>query len=61
MKDPKESIYFFLVRNNKYMPIACQSKCIGRVVKSTLAAGTLAIADMLEACLFYRKLWLKPL
>lgn len=47
--------------NNKYMPIAWQSKRIRRVVKSTLAAETLAMVDMSEACLFYRKLLLELL
>ena len=43
------------------MPISCQSKRIRRVVKSTLAAETLAMVDMAEACLFYRKLLLELL
>ena len=49
----------FLVGSNKnYMPIAWQSKRIKRVVKSTLAAETLAMVDLAEACIFYRKLLL---
>ena len=43
------------------MPIAWQSKRIKRVVKSTLAAETLAMVDMTEACIFYRKLLLELL
>ena len=43
------------------MPIAWQSKCIRRVVKSTLATETLAMVDMSETCLFYRKLLLELL
>ena len=34
------------------MPIARQSKCIRRVVKSTLAEETLAMIDLAEACIF---------
>ena len=56
MRVPKEATHFFLVgNNNKYMPIAWQSKHIRRVVK------TLAMVDMSEACLFYRKLLLELL
>ena len=54
-------IIFLLGSNNKYMPIAWQSKRIRRVVKSTLAAETLAMVDMAEACIFYRKLLLELL
>ena len=43
----------FLVGNNDiYMPFARQSKCIRRVVKSTLPAETLAMVDWVETCLF---------
>ena len=38
--------------NDKYMPIARQSKCIRRVIKSTLAAENLAMDDLAEACIF---------
>lgn len=54
-------ILFLVGNNNKYMTIAWQSKLIRRVVKSTLAAETLAMVDMSEACLFYRKLLLELL
>ena len=43
------------------MPIAWQSKHIRRVVKSTLATKTVAMVDMAEACIFYRKLLLEKL
>ena len=62
MEVHKEAIYIFLVRNNdKYMPIVWQSKCIRSVVKSTLAAETLAMVGLAEACIFYRKFLLKIL
>lgn len=54
-------ILFLVGSNDKYMPIAWQSKRIRRVVKSTLAAETLAMVDMAEACIFYRKLLLEIL
>ena len=41
------------------MFVAWQSKHIRRVLKSTLVAEILAIADMSEACLYYRKLLLE--
>ncbi len=41
--------------NNKYLPVAWQSKRIRRVVKNTLAAETLVMVDITEACLFYKK------
>ena len=43
------------------MPIAWQSKRVRRVVKSTLAAEILAMVDMVEACIFHRKLLLEIL
>ena len=42
--------------NKQYMPIVWQSKRIKRIVKSTLAAETLAMVDLAEACIYYRKL-----
>ena len=54
-------IIFLVGSNNKYMPIAWQSKRIKRIVKSTLAAETLAMVDMAEACIYYRKLLLELL
>ena len=54
-------IIFLLGNNNRYMPIAWQSKRVKRIVKSTLAAETLAMVDMAEACMFYRKLLLEIL
>ena len=43
------------------MPIAWQSKHIRRVVKSTLAAETLAMVDLAKACIFHRKFLLEKL
>ena len=54
-------IIFLLGDDNKYLPIAWQSKRVKRIVKSTLAAETLAMVDMAEACMFYRKLILELL
>ena len=54
-------IIFVVGDNKKYMPIAWQSRRIRRVVKSTLAAETLAMVDLAEACVFYRKLLLELL
>ena len=54
-------IIFLVGSNDKYMPIAWQSKCVRRVVKSTLAAEILAMVDMAKACIFYRKLLLEIL
>ena len=54
-------IIFLVGSNDKYMPIVWQSKRVRRVVKSTLAAETLAMVDMAEACIFYRKLLLEIL
>ena len=56
-----KKVYSLLVTNDKYMPIAWQSKCIRRVIKSTLAAGTLAMVDLAEACIFNRKFLLEIL
>ena len=54
MEVHKELIYFFLVGNNdKYMPIAWQSKHVRRVIKSTQAEETLAMVDLAEACIFF--------
>ena len=55
------AIHFYVGSNNKYMPIAWQSNPIKIVVKSTLAAEILAMVDMSEAWLFYRKLLLELL
>ena len=54
-------IIFLVGSNDKYMPTAWQSKHVRRVVKSTLAVETLAMVDMAEACIFYRKLLLEIL
>ena len=43
------------------MPIAWQSQRIRRVIKSTQAAETLAMVDLAEACIFYRKFLLEIL
>ena len=49
-------IIFLMGENGQYMPISWQSKRIKRIVKSTLAAETLAMVDLAEACLFYHSL-----
>ena len=54
-------ILFWLEKNDKYMTIAWQSKHIKRVIKSTLAAETLAMIYLAEACIFYRKFLLEIL
>ena len=54
-------IHFLVGNNDKYMPIAWQSKRIRRVIKSTLPAETLAMVDLAEACIFYRKFLLEIL
>ena len=54
-------IHFLVGNNDKYMPIAWQSKSISRVIKRTLAAETLAMVDLAEACIFYRKFLLEIL
>ena len=62
MEVHKEAIYFFgFGSNDKYMPIACQSKRIRRVVKSILAAETFAVVDLADVCIFYRKFLLEIL
>ena len=43
------------------MLIAWQSKDIRKVIKSTLAAETLAMVDLAEACISYRKFLLEIL
>ena len=48
-------IIFLVGSNDNYLPIAWQSHRIKRVVKSTHAAETLAMVDVMEACLYYRK------
>ncbi len=55
----QKKVYSLLVTNDKYLPIAWQSKCIRRVIKSTLAAGTLAMVNLAEACIFNRKFLLE--
>ena len=52
-------IIFLVGSYDKDIPIAWQSKRVRRVVKSTLAAETVAMVDMAEACIFYRKLQLE--
>ena len=49
-------LLFLVGSNNKYIPIAWQSKFIRRVVKSKQAAETLAMVDKSESCLFCWKL-----
>lgn len=44
-------ILFLVGRTNRYMPISWQSNH-RRIIKSTLAAKTLAMIDASEACLF---------
>ena len=43
------------------MPVAWKSKLIRRVIKITLAAETLVMVDLAEACIFYRKILLEIL
>lgn len=47
----KDIFYLSLV----IMANTCHLKCIRRVIKSTLAAEILAIADLVEATILYRK------
>ena len=51
-------VIFLQGESGKYMPISWQSKRIKRVVKSTLAAETLAMVDAAEAAIYYRKFML---
>ena len=46
-------MYFLVGNNDKYMPIAWQSKRIRRVIKTTLAAESLSMVDLAEACIFF--------
>ena len=48
-------VIFLQGETGKYLPISWQSKRIKRVVKSTLAAETLAMVDAAEAAVYYRK------
>ena len=47
-------IIFVVGENNNVVPIVWMSRRIKRVVKSTHAAETLALVDVMEACVFYR-------
>jgi hypothetical protein len=49
-------IIFLVGENGNYVPLSWQSKKTTRVVKSTLAAETLAAVDLSEACIFFKKL-----
>ena len=53
MEVHKEAIYFFWLETmTSICPLPLQSKHIRRVIKSTLAAETLAMVDLAEACIF---------
>ena len=54
-------IIFLVGSNDNYLPIAWQSHRLKRVVKSSHAAETLAMVDMMEACIYYRKFLLELL
>lgn len=43
------------------MPISWQSRSIKRAVKSTQAAKTLAMLDMADTCIYYRKFFFESL
>ena len=47
-------IIFVVGSNGNYFPLHWQSKRIRRVVKSTQAAETLAMVDLVEACMYYK-------
>ena len=47
-------IIFVVGSNGAYFPVHWQSKRIRRVVKSTQAAETLAMVDLVEACIYYK-------
>ena len=48
-------IIFLVGSNNEYFPLSWQSRRIRRLCKSTQAAETLALVDLAEACVYYRK------
>ena len=54
-------IIYLAGHNDSYVPISWQSRRIKRVVKSTLAAETLAMVDAMEAAVYYRRLLLEML
>ena len=54
-------VIFLQGENGEYLPISWQSKRVKRVVKSTLAAETLAMVDAAEAAVYYRKFILELL
>ena len=47
-------ILFFLAGSNKFAPISWCSRKLKRIVRSTLAAETLAMQDMAENCFLIR-------
>ena len=47
-------IIFVVGSNGNYFPLHWQSKRIRRVAKSTQAAETLAMVDLVEACVYYK-------
>ena len=46
---------FLVGSNGKYLPLSWQSRRVRRLCKSTQAAETLALVDLAEACVYYRK------
>ena len=54
-------VIFLQGKNGNYLPVSWQSKRVKRVVKSTLAAETLAMVDAAEAAVYYRKFILEIL
>ena len=49
----------FCTKTKKFVPISWKSKKIQRVVKSTLAAETLALIEALETCFMIRAIMLE--
>ena len=52
-------IIFLINNSNRYAPISWKSRKIQRVVKSTLAAETLALEKALEKCYVFRLILLE--
>ena len=52
-------IIFLINNSNRYAPISWKSRKIQRVVKSTLAAETLALEEALDECYMFRLILLE--
>ena len=50
LKDGESHIIFIVGENQRYAPLVWSSKKIKRIVKSTIAAETLALLDAAEYC-----------